>query len=145
MKYLITCVALIVLATCAFNEYAWPTTVTKPTHITINDPTAGFLPPPNDVYANWKNAGLAVIGGIPTRNTQCGATVITTGKIPPTSGDDASVINAAITACPAGDFVLLGPGGTSAANVSITANALTLNSGSIALGDVLIGTNLQPG
>src|SRR5208282_2187551 len=75
----------------------------------------------------------------------CGATVITTGKIPPTSGDDASVINAAITACPAGDFVLLGPGGTSAANVSITANALTLNSGSIALGDVLIGTNLQPG
>ncbi len=74
------------------------------------DPTVGVLPSYNDTYANWKNAGLALIGGIPNRTTQCGATIAPSGKIPPIANDDAAVINAAITACPAGQVVKLGAG-----------------------------------
>ena len=32
---------------------------------TGSDPTVGVLPPYNDVYANWANAGLRSVGGIP--------------------------------------------------------------------------------
>ena len=30
-----------------------------------SDPTVSVLPPYNDAYANWKNAGLLSVGGIP--------------------------------------------------------------------------------
>jgi FG-GAP-like repeat/FG-GAP repeat len=69
-----------------------------------------FIPAANNVSANWQKAGLAVIGGIPPRNTQCGATVTPSGITPPATGDDASKINAAIAACAAGQVVLLGAG-----------------------------------
>lgn len=74
------------------------------------DPTSGVLPSYNDAYANWSISGLVNIGGIPTRSTQCGSTVTPSGLTPPTTGDDASKINAAITACTAGDVVQLGSG-----------------------------------
>ena len=47
------------------------------------------IPPANNVSANWARAGLATVGGIPTRNTQCGATVAATGLTPPAANDDA--------------------------------------------------------
>lgn len=68
------------------------------------------LPPGNDNIANWQKSGLAVIGGIPTRNTQCGATVTASGLIPPQAGDDATKLNAAIAACPPGQVVQMGSG-----------------------------------
>jgi hypothetical protein len=74
------------------------------------DPTVGVLPAYNDAYANWKNAGLQPIGGIPSRSTQCGSTVSPSGLTPPTTGDDASLINTAITACTAGQVVQLDAG-----------------------------------
>jgi hypothetical protein len=66
------------------------------------DPTVGVLPSANDAYANWQNAGLQKIGGIPNRTTQCGATVNPTGVTPPASNDDAHAINTAIANCTAG-------------------------------------------
>lgn len=73
-------------------------------------PAPLFIPAANNNSANWTKAGLVVIGGIPTRNTQCGSTVSPSGLTPPTAGDDASLINAAITACTAGQVVLLAIG-----------------------------------
>lgn len=73
---------------------------------TTDQPTL-LMPAANNASANWQKAGLAVIGGIPTRNTQCGSTVTPSGLIPPQAGDDASLINAAIAACTAGQVVLL--------------------------------------
>lgn len=75
-----------------------------------SDPTVGLLPSYNDVYTNWSMAGLASLGGIPNRTTQCGATVNPSGKTPPATGDDASLINAAISACTAGQVVKLAAG-----------------------------------
>jgi len=63
----------------------------------------GILSAYNDVSTNWQKAGLITIGGIPTR-TQCGSTLT------PSGGDDFAAIQAAINACPAGQFVLLGTG-----------------------------------
>jgi hypothetical protein len=74
------------------------------------DPTAGVLPAANAVWANWSVAGLVKIGGIPVRTTQCGATVTPSGLTPPVANDDAAKINAAITACTAGQVVQLGAG-----------------------------------
>jgi len=68
------------------------------------------LPAVNNVATNWGNAGLAVIGGIPNRTTQCGSTVSPSGLTPPQSGDDAALINAAITACTVGQVVQLATG-----------------------------------
>lgn len=73
------------------------------------------IPAENNVSTNWQNAGLATIGGIPTRNTTC-TTINPSGKIPPTSGDDASLINAAISGCTAGQVVMLGTGTWNIAN-----------------------------
>jgi len=70
------------------------------------DPTAGLLPAPNDVLTNWKMAGMQSVGGIPTRNTQCGATLNPLGG----TTDDTAQIQAAIEACPAGQVVQLGAG-----------------------------------
>jgi hypothetical protein len=77
---------------------------------TPTDPTSAVLPSYNDAYANWQNAGLASMGGIPTRATQCGSTITPSGITPPASGDDAANIAAAIAACTAGDVVQLGSG-----------------------------------
>jgi hypothetical protein len=76
---------------------------------TTGDPTVSVLPSFNDAFANWKNAGLAVVGGIPNITTQC-ATISPTGITPPASGDDADKIQAAINACPSGEVVSLGAG-----------------------------------
>lgn len=69
-----------------------------------------LLPAVNNIATNWQNAGLQPVGGIPTRSTQCGSTVSPSGLTPPTSGDDASLIQAAINACTAGQVVQLASG-----------------------------------
>jgi len=71
--------------------------------IVIEDPMAGVAPAANDVVCNWKNAGLASIGGIPNRTTQCGATITPIGG----GSSDAANIKAAIAACTSGQFVQL--------------------------------------
>lgn len=68
------------------------------------------LPAANNLQANWQKSGLAVIGGIPTRNTQCGATVTPSGKTAVDPADDYNNIAAAIAACTVGQFVQLGTG-----------------------------------
>ncbi len=70
-----------------------------------SDPTSGVLPSYNDAYANWKNAGLALIGGIPNRTTIC-VTVNPKGG----GQDDFTDIQNAIDNCPAGEVVQLGAG-----------------------------------
>jgi len=70
-----------------------------------NDPTVGVLPSYDDVYANWKNAGLQSVGGIPNRTTIC-ATVNPLGG----GKDDYTNIQNAINNCPAGQVVQLGAG-----------------------------------
>jgi hypothetical protein len=97
--------AALIAATIGLSSMVTVFVIAQPT-----DPTSGVLPAYNDAYANWTNAGLAVIGGIPARNTQCGATVNPTGITPPAANDDLNTINAAIAACPAGQVVQLGAG-----------------------------------
>ncbi len=70
-----------------------------------SDPTSGVLPSYNDAYANWKNAGLQSVGGIPNRTTVC-ATVDPLGG----GRDDFANIQNAINRCPAGEVVQLGAG-----------------------------------
>ena len=70
-----------------------------------DDPTIGVLPSYNDAYANWKNAGLQSVGGIPNRTTIC-ATVNPLGG----GQDDFTNIQNAINKCPAGEVVQLGAG-----------------------------------
>ena len=70
-----------------------------------SDPTSGVLPSYNDAYANWKNAGLQSVGGIPDRTTVC-ATVNPLGG----GKDDFTDIQNAINKCPAGEVVQLGAG-----------------------------------
>lgn len=69
-----------------------------------------IMPAANNITTNWANAGLATIGGIPTRNTQCGSTLNPSGIIPPNTGDDHSLLVAAISACTAGQFIQMGSG-----------------------------------
>jgi hypothetical protein len=71
----------------------------------FTDPTSGVLPSYNDAYANWKNAGLLSVGGIPNRTTVC-ATVNPLGG----GRDDFPNIQNAINGCPAGEVVQLGAG-----------------------------------
>src|SRR6185503_2731771 len=78
---------------------------------------------PADRATVWK-PGVTYNGGIPTNRTQCGAT------LSPSGGNDLSQINAAISACTAGHYVLLGPGtftitGASQ-SISITKSNITL-------------------
>ena len=70
-----------------------------------DDPTSGVLPSYDDAYANWKNAGLQSVGGIPSRTTVC-ATVNPLGG----GQDDFTNIQNAINKCPAGQVVQLGAG-----------------------------------
>jgi Immunoglobulin domain len=96
-------------ATQAGNgTYAAATPVTQ--SFTVNgsgggDPTVGILPSYNDAYANWKNAGLASVGGIPERTTIC-------TTVNPLGGgqDDFNDIQNAINSCPAGEVVQLAAG-----------------------------------
>jgi hypothetical protein len=67
------------------------------------DPTLGVLPSYNDAYANWVNAGMQSVGGIPNRTTVC-------VTLSPSGGDDATNIQNAINNCPAGEVVQLGAG-----------------------------------
>lgn len=72
------------------------------------DPT-GVLTPTRQAVANWQRAGLQSVGGIPASTTQCGATLT------PGGGDDTTRINnaiaaCAVTTCPSGKFLDLGPG-----------------------------------
>lgn len=94
--------------------YSQSSTYLLPAAPPPSDPTANVLPSYNDAYANWVNAGLATVGGIPTISTQCGSTVSPSGITPPAGGDDASLIQAAVTACTgtagAPKFVLLSTG-----------------------------------
>lgn len=96
-------------ATQAGNAtYAAATPITQ--SFTVNtsssgDPTVGVVPSYNDAYANWKNAGLASVGGIPNRTTIC-------TTVNPLGGgqDDFNNIQNAINNCPAGEVVQLGAG-----------------------------------
>ena len=64
-----------------------------------------MLPSYDDAYANWKNAGLLSVGGIPRRTTVC-------ATVNPLGGwkDDFTNIKNAINGCPAGEVVQLGAG-----------------------------------
>jgi uncharacterized repeat protein (TIGR02543 family) len=72
---------------------------------TVGDPTTGVMPSYDDAYANWSNAGLQSVGGIPTRTTIC-ATVNALGG----GQDDFANIQNAIKNCKAGEVVQLGAG-----------------------------------
>jgi hypothetical protein len=83
---------------------------------------------------NWGNAGLPATlpdgettpnpWTPPTRTTQCGATITPSGS----ASTDTTNINKALAACPAGQFVLLGPGSFTANGtiVMYTQNGVTL-------------------
>jgi hypothetical protein len=109
-----TVASFIATGTCAIQAtqagnatYAAATPVSQ--SFTVNtpsgDPTIGVLPSYNDAYANWKNAGLALVGGIPNRTTIC-ATVNPLGG----GQDDYTNIQTAINNCPAGEVVQLAAG-----------------------------------
>lgn len=95
-------------------------------NVAVEDPTASVIPIANSIFCNWKSAGLAVIGGIPTRNTQCGATVTASGLTPPVANDDAVKLNAAIAACTAGQFIQMGSG---TFNYALSELPINLNKG----------------
>jgi hypothetical protein len=66
---------------------------------------ASILPSHNDASLNWQKAGMAAVGGIPSRTTVC-ATVNPIGG----GSSDFTNIQNAINACPAGQVVQLGSG-----------------------------------
>lgn len=110
----------------------------------------GFMPAVNNLstsgIGNWANAGLAKIGGYPTRSTTC-ATVSPTSIIPPTGADDFTVIAAAISGCTVGQVVMLSAGSSSSAVVTVAAlsNTLTLVSGTLHQGYAILGAGFYPG
>ena len=115
--------------------------------ITIPCSSGLLIPAYNNVSANWQNAGLAAIGGYPTRSTVC-ATVNPSGTVPTgTGGTDVTAIQNAVNSCTSGQVVMLGAGSTSTAVVSLAAgsNSLTLVSGTLAIGQALLGAGLYPG
>ena len=70
-----------------------------------SDFRSAILPPQNDATANWKNAGMLSVGGIPTRSAVC-------TSLSPLGGDkdDLAQINNAIASCPAGSVLMLAAG-----------------------------------
>jgi hypothetical protein len=66
---------------------------------------SGLLPPDRNASANWTNAGLLSVGGIPARRTVC-ATVNPRGS----GQDDTTSIQNAVNACPLGQVVSLAAG-----------------------------------
>lgn len=89
----------------AQSNLAITATPTSQTSGGSGDPTTGVLPSYDDVHANWANAGLQSVGGIPNRTTVC-ATVNPRGG----GQDDFAHIQFAINQCPAGQVVQLGAG-----------------------------------
>jgi uncharacterized repeat protein (TIGR02543 family) len=83
----------------------WTANAPPPSAPPANDPTTGVLPSYDDAFANWKNAGLASVGGIPSRTSVC-ATVNPLGG----GQDDFTNIQNAINSCAAGQVVQLGAG-----------------------------------
>ncbi len=82
-----------------------PPSAPPPSAPPANDPTTGVMPSYDDAYANWSNAGLQSVGGIPNRTTVC-ATVNPLGG----GQDDFTNIQNAINNCGAGAVVQLGAG-----------------------------------
>jgi hypothetical protein len=78
---------------------------------------------PADRATVWR-PGVTYNGGIPTNRTQCGPTLT------PSGGNDLSQIQAAINACTANHYVLLGPGtftiSGAAQSIGITKSNITL-------------------
>ena len=75
------------------------------------DPTVGVLPTYNDASANWKVAGLAKIGGIPTSWSDCtSAQAGVTLPLMPSGGDDVANAQTAIDNCPNYTVIEVGPG-----------------------------------
>lgn len=74
------------------------------------NPIVGVLPPYNDANWNWQNAGLALVGGIPNRLTQCGSTLNPSGVTTAGPTDDFNNLTSAIAACTAGDVLQLASG-----------------------------------
>jgi hypothetical protein len=100
------------------------------------DPTSGVLPPYNDAYANWKNAGLALVGGIPDRTTIC-ATVNPLGG----GMDDYTDIQNAISNCPAGEVVQLAAG---AFSIKLADLPINISTGITLRGTGACGGNSSP-
>jgi hypothetical protein len=92
--------ALIVLVLLSTQAYSVPHSLSG-----SSNPTYGVLPSYNDVYANWKNAGLLAVGGIPSRSAVC-------ASVNPLGGgqDDLANIQDAINSCRVGEVVQLGAG-----------------------------------
>lgn len=65
--------------------------------------TSDLLPPDRNAEANWKNAGLVTIGGIPHRTTVC-------ATLNPSGGNDRVAIQNAVDACPVDQVLMLGAG-----------------------------------
>jgi hypothetical protein len=103
-----------------------PTGACTPVVVPPTDPTTGFLPAYNDAYANWKNAGMATVGGIPNRMTIC-STVNPLGN----GQDDYTNIQNAINACAAGGVVQLGAG---AFNVKVADLPISISKGIVLRG-----------
>src|SRR5258706_2908416 len=70
------------------------------------NPTFGVLPHYNDANANWRNAGMQSVGGIPNRTTICGLVLTPLGG----GMDDKPQIQTAINNCTVGQVVQLGVG-----------------------------------
>lgn len=70
--------------------------------IQVGNPNTSVFIPPDRNFA-W-NPGLMSKGGITSSTSQFGPT------LSPSGGDDTNLIQTAINSCPAGKFVLLGPG-----------------------------------
>ena len=83
-------------AICAATGYT-NSAVASATY-TISASGVGYIPGVNNVAANWQNAGLQSVGGIPNRTTVC-------ATVTPSGGDDYTNIQTAINNCPANEVV----------------------------------------
>lgn len=75
-----------------------------PGTLSAQTPWSGVISPSRAI--NWSGAG--VVGGVPTRSTQCGSTIAAYGSS--SAPASPSTINSAIAACTPGEFVQLGSG-----------------------------------
>jgi hypothetical protein len=87
------------------SSYAAATPVTQ--SFMVNSGSAIFYTLPSERTTLWQ-PGVTYNGGIPSNRTQCGTTVTVSGD--KSGATDTTNIQNAIDACPAGHFVLLGPG-----------------------------------
>jgi hypothetical protein len=91
--------------------------------VPVHSSAQGNYTLPADRATVWR-PGVTYNGGIPTNRTQCGPTLT------PSGGNDLSQIQAAINACTANHYVLLGPGtftiSGAAQSIGITKSNITL-------------------